>query len=184
MKLSGDFAKLRQLRQRLGSVATPETKTALARVVGEAARTQLARGFRQSVDPYGAAWAGLKHRKGKPLLDSGRLRSSYTYTATSDGVRIGTNVVHAKFHQYGTDGRKTAGGRFQAVNARGRFRSHAKASKLKRGSVSVRRLNYAAGSGKIPARMMLPVKSRGLGTWKKPLHEAVQRFVARKLRGK
>jgi phage gpG-like protein len=182
MKLTGDFAKLADLQKRLARIPTPETRTELARVVGEAARTQLTLGFRNSVDPYGVPWLPLKHRRGKPLLDTGRLRSSYTYTPSPTGVRIGTNVQYAKFHQYGTNGLRKAYSRNQAVKDN-LFWSHAKAGKQKRGAVSFRRLNYAAGSGKIPARMMLPIKERGLGKWQEPMVQAAKRFIVRQLRG-
>lgn len=188
MGLSGDFAKLAALRARLRAAQSPDMMAGVARVVGEAARTQLALGFRQSVNPYGEPWAPLRRRKGKPLLDTGRLRNSFTYAATADGLRIGTNTKYAPYHQYGTGGRKTAGGRFQPVGPSGRFMSR-KAAGVKRGKNvqylwhGVRRLNYSVGSGKIPPRMMLPTADRGLGTWRDPMRDAAMRFIARKLRG-
>lgn len=195
MRVAGDFVKLRALQSRLASMQSPEAMQGLARVVGEAARTQLALGFRNSVDPYGGAWAALKQRRrrgvgrDKPLLDTGRLRNSFTYKATPDGLTIGTNVRYAKFHQYGTAGRSKASGRFQAVDASGKFMSRRKAGvKRPKGVVylwhGVRRLEFKAGGGKIPARMMLPIKERGLGNWQEPMQRAAKRFVARKLRGK
>lgn len=181
MSVTGDFAKLRALRLRLSRTSTSDFRERLARVVGEAARTELALGFRNSIDPYGTPWAPLKRRKGKPLLDTGRLRSSFTYHASASGLRVGSNVVYAKFHQYGTGGRKQAGGRSQAVRGN-RFVSNAAAGRQRRGAVSFRRLNYAAGSGKIPARLMLPTSDRGLGNWEAPMRAAAKRFVARSLK--
>ena len=188
MGLTGDFAKLTALRARLRGAATPDMMTGIARVVGETARTQLAMGFRQSVDPYGQPWAKLRRRKGKPLLDTGRLRNSFTYSASPSGLRIGTNVVYAPHHQYGTGGRKSASSRFQPVGPSGRFMSR-RAAGVKRGKNvqylwhGFRRLNYAAGGGKIPARMMLPTADRGLGNWRDPMRDAATRFIARQLRG-
>lgn len=57
--------------------------------------------FRDSRSPYGQAWAPLKFRSGKPLLDTGRLRNSITHRASRSSVEIGTNFPYAPTHQYG-----------------------------------------------------------------------------------
>jgi len=187
MGLQGDFAKLRELRQKLARAADPAQRYAMNRILGAEALSLLKLGFRSSVDPYGATWAPLSHRKGKPLLDTGRLRNSFSSQASADGFRIGTNVVYAPHHQYGTNGRKSAGGFSMPTDERGRFMKR-KAAGVKRGKKvqvlwhSFKRMNFSAGSGKVPARMMLPIASRGLGTWRDPLHEAATRFLSRLLR--
>ena len=60
------------------------------------------KGFRESRDPYGKKWAPIKHRKGRPLLDTGRLRSSFFGLVQGDGFKLGTRVSYAGFHQNGT----------------------------------------------------------------------------------
>lgn len=79
--------------------------------IGAAVTSEVLLGFRNSVDPYGKAWAKIKPRptrkggniagRDKPLLDTGRLRNSMTYNADKSSVRIGTNVVYAEQHQIG-----------------------------------------------------------------------------------
>jgi phage gpG-like protein len=58
--------------------------------------------FRESRDPYGAAWAPLKSRSGKPLLKTGRGRASIAVSdlnPTALSFRIGTNVRYTRVHQ-------------------------------------------------------------------------------------
>lgn len=189
MGLQGDFAKLTTLRARIKELATPATREQLHAVMGAQAVSLVKLGFRSGVDPYGVQWLPLKSRKGKPLLDTGRLRNSFSAQATPDGFRVGTNVVYAPHHQYGTGGRKAASSRSMPTDDRGRFMSK-KAAGVARGRKvqalfhSFKRLNFQAGSGKIPARMMLPTTEGGLGTWRQPLADTAKRFIAKLLRGK
>lgn len=48
-----------------------------------------------------AAWRGRI-----PLTDTGRLRRSITYQATTNSMSIGTNLEYAQYHQYGSAGGK------------------------------------------------------------------------------
>lgn len=73
-------------------------RTALKNLEAEAV-TQVKLGFRQSRDPYGNAWAPLKHRDGRPLRDTGRLNNSFTAKAENGRLRVGTNVEYAPTHQ-------------------------------------------------------------------------------------
>jgi len=79
----------------------------LMKEVGVTVRDNTLMTFRDSRSPDGAAWAGLskvtksRRRGGKPLQDTGRLRSSITFIASSNSVSIGTNVIYAKTHQFG-----------------------------------------------------------------------------------
>lgn len=59
------------------------------------------RNFRNSVDPYGQAWAPLRSRKGQALLNTGRLLKSIGYIASSAEVRVGTNLIYAATHNQG-----------------------------------------------------------------------------------
>jgi len=71
--------------------------------IGRALKTRVQLCFKISRDPYGAKWAGLKSRDGKPLVDKGRLRGSVTYRAGRDSVTVGTNVKYARTHQFGAE---------------------------------------------------------------------------------
>lgn len=100
--MKGDFAKLARLQSKIKALASSDTRLQHANVVGAAALTELQLGFRQSRDPYGKAWAPLLLRAGgKPLLDTGRLRSSFSYQPRPSGFEIGTNFIGARTHQYG-----------------------------------------------------------------------------------
>lgn len=145
-----------------------------------AAIVELQLGFRESRDPYGTPWAPLKVRAGKPLLDTARLRNSFTIRFTDTGFAIGTNVAYAPYHQYGTGGRKADATRFQAVGKGGRFKAHAKA---KGKFVGVRALNFKAGAGGIPARPMVPEGRLG-PIWGKAFEEAIARTLQDFFRGR
>lgn len=184
MSFTGDFDKFKRLRAQLSSAVSDANKARIARTMGETARTELAKGFRNSVDPYGDAWAALKRRKGKPLLDTGRLRNSFVSNPSPSGFTLWSKVRYAKHHQYGTSGRLKASTRFQPTSNNGKFTSRLKAAKRKRGIVPVRVLTFQAGSGSIPARMMVPSQARGFGNWNAPLETSLKRSVSRLMRGK
>jgi len=57
--------------------------------------------FKLGVDPWASPWAALKIRRGQPLRDTGRLQRSITANPDATGVTIGTNVQHARVHQFG-----------------------------------------------------------------------------------
>lgn len=123
----GDFSKLQALSKLTGDITVPAWRKRLAAVMGAEALKLVQMGFRSSVDPYGQRWAPLQHRKGKPLLDTGRLRNSFSYQAYPDGFEIGSGASYAKFHQYGTNGRRSASTQRRFVNAKGKFTTKEKA---------------------------------------------------------
>lgn len=86
-RVAGELQRLRR------AVADP---TPAHREIGRRLLTRVQMGFRQSVDPYGTAWAPLKTRRGKPLIDTGRLRASFTFRADAGGVTVGTNVDYGR----------------------------------------------------------------------------------------
>lgn len=76
-------------------------------------------GFRDSRDPWGRPWKPLKVRKGKPLIDTGKLRSSFYYTVDnrqSVTFRSSDNPAKVALHQNG--GFTTFNGRKVFVPAR------------------------------------------------------------------
>lgn len=193
MGIKGDFAGLARLQAKLKSLASEDTHVRLANVLGAEAITQIQLGFRSSRDPYGVPWAPLKRRSGKPLLDTGRLRSSFSYNARRGSFVVGTNVSYAKFHQHGTAGRSKASQRFQPIDKHGRFASKTRSGRvivgsrkgrglrLARGAVSFKSLNFQAGGGAIPQRMMVPEGTMGR-IWKAAFDATAKRFVSRLMR--
>lgn len=69
--------------------------------IGRYQKTQIQLGFRSSRSPYGASWAPLKLRDGKPLMDSRKLYGSISWKAHTHSVAIGTNAKQAKVQNFG-----------------------------------------------------------------------------------
>lgn len=145
--------------------------------IGAALRTLVDLGFKSSRDPYGNPWRPLKKRKGQPLIDTGRGRSSFTYSATGSEVELGSSVGYMALHQTGFEiRRKTL--RVQPVNKRGRFIKKSQASTRKRGSIGVRFLQPGS-FGQVPARKMLPETEPLPPAWQKAVTGEFRAFVRR-----
>ena len=56
--------------------------------------------FNQSMGPDGK-WEGITHRKGKPLMDTGLLRTSTRFKVGSNNVMLFNNTKYGKYHQRG-----------------------------------------------------------------------------------
>jgi len=69
--------------------------------LGRVIKTRIQLGFKQGRSPYGVPWKPLKLRRGQPLVDTGRLRSSITSKVIGREAIIGTNVQYARTHQFG-----------------------------------------------------------------------------------
>jgi len=59
-------------------------------------------GFRNSESPDGEKWAGITHRQGQPLRDTGRLQQSITAKLANGKITIGTNLEYAAMQQFGS----------------------------------------------------------------------------------
>lgn len=165
-------SKLYTLRDRLASLQTAAFRENLSTLCGAAALKLVADGFRGSHAPDGTPWEPLKSRKGKPLLDTGRLRSSFAVESTPGGFRIGTAVGYAGYHQYGTRARAVAS-RAARKSARGRFvGKNAKTAYLLR-----IRPHINVG---ITARPMLP-GSQLPAAWQKAMSRALNAAVRQQL---
>lgn len=147
------------LRRRLAQVDSPAFRATLAQLCAAAAGKFINDGFRRSVDPYGDPWQPLVSRKGKPLLDTGRLRASFAATPIPGGFRIDATASYAKYQQFGTDPHDRRA-RIQPIDRRGKFISRSKASRQKRGAIAIRRLSAYRHRG-IPARPMVPTPDLG-----------------------
>lgn len=162
MPVRGDFAKLTAIATKLTQLTKPSLRQDLSKVVGAEALAQVQLGFRESRDPYGRAWAGLVLRSGKPLLDTGRLRNSFSAQVTSTGFEIGTAVRYAATHQGGATITPKKGKFLKfRVGRRGRF--------------------YQLKQVTIPRRQMVPERELG-AIWKAAFDKAATRFVSRILR--
>lgn len=95
--------------------------------IGQALVTRIRICFKFGIDPWGSPWAPIRYRairrgkngkasavgrkqaeantgsgsKGQPLVDTGRLRNSISYTSDATSVTVGTSVSFAKTHQFG-----------------------------------------------------------------------------------
>jgi phage gpG-like protein len=170
--ITGDFAKLARLQAQLKELMTSDSRKRLSDVVGAAVVTRLQFGFRASESPYGAAWKPLQVRTGgKPLLDTGRLRSSLSYQPTSSRFVVGTSFVGAAVHEFGAT----------IVPRRGRF--------LRFRGRSPRRTRHAtdwifARKVTIPARPFMPNAAQGIPeAWLKEMNAAGWRFFSRIMKG-
>ena len=77
---------------------------ALMESVGEALVSDTKKRFDAKKDPEGTPWKPSRRalEKGdKTLTNSGRLRRSIDYAATSDKVMVGSNLAYARIHQLG-----------------------------------------------------------------------------------
>lgn len=214
VSIKGDFKKLQELAKRMQALKSKSTFKSLARSLGAEAMTLIRFEFRDGHDPYGDNWAplysaatkfrkiGTKSLKRKPLLDTGRLRNSFSAQPTENGFTVGSNVTYAKFHQYGTGGRKADATYRRFQTRRGRFTSLESAirtanksvaeAEAARRRVSSRRIRqrqieavrfthvtFLAGTGKIPPRPFLPTADRGLGKWGPVFEETANKFFRR-----
>lgn len=102
--IRGEYSKLSRLVKWTQGIASPGWRTGLSAAAAEAARERVAASFAEQRDPWGRAWKRSLRAElegGQTLSDTGRLRRSFTYRATSGGFAIGTNVLYAATHQYG-----------------------------------------------------------------------------------
>lgn len=85
----------------LKAPASPAVLREMLTALGRSIRTRVQLGFRTATAPNGTKWAPLKFRKGTPLVDTGRLRSSIGYRVEGSEVVVGTNLLYAPVHQFG-----------------------------------------------------------------------------------
>ena len=110
--------QLRHIRRELG-----DPRDAL-REMGRDAVSHTLMAFRRSTDPWGHRWlplrpATIRRRRGRssrPLLDTGRLRSSFGYHVSGRRLVIGSDVKYAALHQFGGGGSAIT----DAIRRRGR----------------------------------------------------------------
>ena len=192
MPVVGDFKALNELIGNLRAIAgtgadSDEFKRGLFTVCAAAAQDALDNQFIKSIDPYGKKWKPLVHpsqRRGgasaKPLLDTGRLSTSFSRHITDDGFVIETNLAYAPVHQYGAFiPPHTKLYRALAFDKNGRFISVRTAKGRKKADrYWLGHVTYGKGI-RIPQRQMIPMEETGgIGdAWGKGINEAAEQFV-------
>jgi phage gpG-like protein len=130
------------LQAKINALLKAGQSAAMFRTIGSVVANRVRLCFTLGIDPWNSPWAALKIRKGQPLVDTGRLRSSITSKADNSGVTIGTNVKSARVHQFGAlIVPKKPGGRLVFPGANGQ-------------------LIFSKGV-KIPARPFMPIRKFG-----------------------
>lgn len=177
MPVSGDFAALRSLRNRLSEASVRAILPVAAQRMGAAGVKLLADEFVQGRDPYGNKWAPTV-KGNKPLRRSGRMAASVTSQPNGATVKITIGTNYAIYHQEGVDAHRRKGGTIRQT-ARGRF--------AKKGAKNVYLSRFKAFKhGGIPRRQMLPAAwSGGLGpTWSASFRTEERAVVKKALLGR
>jgi phage virion morphogenesis protein len=127
----------------------------LMRTVGAAQLVSIYKTFDEEGSPAGSwprlADSTVKRMKGKAgnhklLIKSGRLRNSIRVEATADSVRIGTHLIYAGVHQFGSHDRGAGEGPQARIAGRGvKVDAHASHWMQKRG---LRRVSVIGKDGK------------------------------------
>ena len=97
-----DVSKFKKRLEKLGQ-ELKNMQPVMKKISGDM-KTKTDMCFRNSKDPEGNQWEKLKHRKGKPLIDtagSAGLRGSVSSSSGKDYAIVGTNKEYAKTHQFG-----------------------------------------------------------------------------------
>jgi phage gpG-like protein len=165
--VTGNFQGLAALEGALARLISPQARADTARSMGLAAMKQLSDEFRESRDPYGNKWAPLRLRRGRPLLDTGRLRASAALSPLPNGFAITMTAGYASTHQSGKRDIRPVRAKMLSWKMRG----------------STRR--YFAKRVSIPRRQMLPeAATGGLGPyWSRALGDAALEQIRRIFQG-
>lgn len=176
MPVSFDMTQIEALRSRVQQLTTPAFSTEIAQVLSVSALALISDGFRYGRDPYGDEWAPLKSRNGRPLLDTGRMRSSvFVARVGADGFAIRFGANYAIYHQRGTRPSRQ-GGRVLRQSARGRF--------VKAGRTAYLNRIGAYTQGGIPKREMVPSEASGISyIWAARFNRDARSLVRRRIRG-
>ena len=92
-----DFAKIKKTFKKMNA----DDMKPFMRSVGARLTHDFRMGFRHSLSPSDTPWAPITYRQGQPLVDTGRLRNSITFTLGNKSVEVGTNVEYARTQQEG-----------------------------------------------------------------------------------
>lgn len=95
-----DESQLQKIKKILTKLGKDDMRK-FFQLVGQRLVADFRMGFRMSIAPDGTPWAPITHREGKPLVDTGRLRSSIKAVVGNKTLEVGTNLKYAQTHQYG-----------------------------------------------------------------------------------
>lgn len=152
----------------------------LYNLIGHVLIQEINESFVTATDPWGTAWQPLKSRKGQPLRDTGRLKSSITYQVYQDFVEVGTNLNYAPYHQFGFSrdvsvSQKTLYFRLNADGSVG----HRFVKKHK--SNFEQTVNVKAHNITVPARPYLPINDQDQvmlpPAWEQAILRNIQLFI-------
>ncbi len=91
----------KQAEAKMKAIIDAGTSQAAFASIGRVLVNRIRLCFKFGIDPWNSPWAKLKIRKGQPLVDRGRMRSSIKAKADNSGVTVGTNLIQARIHQFG-----------------------------------------------------------------------------------
>lgn len=191
VSVSAKVNDLRALQRMLDGQAS---RARLLRAASGEAKRLVQMGFATESDPNGNPWLPLKYRKGKILRDTARMANSFTTNPIEDGFTVGSNVSYVGYHQDGTRGvqkaythnmvRAYTGDSITAYKLntkRGRFLARKQVAKLAKQNViqvKIMAARHAVGSGKIPARNMVPPNGVLTEKWRTAIDTACNSTMA------
>lgn len=171
--LTGDFNKLTAFGNKVASLGSTSTMTAVAKVIADEALFQVQVGFSQSRDPYFRPWADKKYSDGRgPLRGAtGKLQRSFVRLyAGPDAAIIGSRVREAVFAQSGTG---IYGPRKQPITPkRGKF------LRFKAGGKWI----FARQVEGSPQRLMMPQKWHSSRQWSQAFEHRVSAYLKTRIR--
>jgi phage gpG-like protein len=111
-------ARVQEVQERLRSTTDQAKLTKALGALGRVLVNRIRIGFSRGVSPEGLPWKRPQFRTGQPLVDTSRLRNSFTHKVVGNEVTVGTDVLYARVHQFGAIIRPLPG---PGLTARGRL---------------------------------------------------------------
>ena len=119
-----DQAVKQALKRLMRSMPQGGDGTPAMKAIGRVLLTGVQLRFRTQKGPDGTPWKPSKRaitEGGATLRDSGLMRDSFSFDATSNKVTVGTNSVKAAIHQFGGSIKHPGGTRFILIDGLARF---------------------------------------------------------------
>lgn len=115
LKFEGKITDKSNFIKRLNEVDKLSDKNEILNLIGIAWIGQLKTNFKNSQNPFQQKWAGVNYfkyrengnrtlRNRNPLLDNGRLVSSFQYKITNNTLYFGSELEYARAHNEGLNG--------------------------------------------------------------------------------
>lgn len=100
VKIRGDFARLKQLIKRVEGVEDKALLRQMRTQVSRGVKALILEGFDQARAPWGQRWKPTRDG-GKPLVETGALRGSFTVKTSGSAIVVSNKVPYAAVHQEG-----------------------------------------------------------------------------------